>query len=872
MDRNNNVGDVTSLLDDSMLSQYPYDMGAQQKPVRNTLVIVDKNGINELDLSGHSDAVYSFGRKSDNSIVINSEIVSGYHGEICISNGVFFIKDNNSSNGTYIAYGPQFYKAEPGQYYGGDNKDMIIRLGTNKSVGEIEAVLMLYDNDAVSGTWRTYNLHDGDNSIGRADDCDIKVRNVAVSRYHAGVRHINGEFYVFDNKSTNGVFVNGIKIEKPVRLTDKDIFTILNTTFIYSNGKLFYRVNPEGIALNIKNLNKVVPAKGGKKTILDKVNCSIGANEFVAIIGGSGAGKTTLMTAMSGFDTQITGDVFCNGINLRENFQTLKNVIGFVPQQDIIYENITLKKMLYYTAKLKMPEDTTKKEIYKRIHDVLEMVELLEHQDTYIRRLSGGQKKRASIAVELLANPGLFFLDEPTSGLDPGTEQHLMHTLSRLSKEQEKTIIMVTHTTNNIHLCDKVIIMGYGGRLCYCGAPSGIKNFFDTDDIVEVYDKITADTKAWETRFKNSGINKLEEGVGSNSGKEIKPRKTSSINQLSVLIRRYVTLIKNDIGRLMMIFLQPILIGALMALVAEDGIYEKMFETRSILFALMSAGIWMGLFNTIQEIYKERVILKREYMANLKLPIYMLSKYIVQSVIAAIQAVILVAVFVLMKGKPNCSGVILESAVVEMMVTIFVTVFASAAFGLLISAISKNGDRAMTIAPFVLIIQLLFSGILFSLDGVTEKISYVTFSRWSMEALGSTNNLNELTPVGEEDAKKAEEEAKEKQDELIASCNDAMASMQDAYEEIIEDLISDTENIIIAAGGTPEPVEYEKPTQTSIEIDDEDEEEEEEEEEDEMFVRTETHVAKCWGFLFAVTFLFAGVSIAVLTKLKDEQR
>ncbi len=874
MDMNNMGGGQTTFFDETMLAQYQSQYQSQyqnnSQPRKNTLVIVDKSGIHELDISGHTDAVYTFGRKSDNSIVVNSEIVSGYHGEICITNGVFFIKDNNSSNGTYIAYGPQFYKAEPGQYYGGDNKDMIIRLGTNKSVGEIEAVLMLYDNDATSGTWRTFNLHDGDNSIGRAEDCDIKIRNVAVSRYHAGVRHINGEFYVFDNKSVNGVFVNGLRIDKPVRLTDKDIFTILNTTFIFSGGKLFYKVNPEGIALNLRNLNKEVPAKGGKKTILDKVNLSIGANEFVAIIGGSGAGKTTLMTAMSGFDTQITGDVFCNGINLRENFQTLKNVIGFVPQQDIIYENITLKKMLYYTAKLKMPEDTTKDEINKRIHDVLEMVELLEHQDTYIRRLSGGQKKRASIAVELLANPGLFFLDEPTSGLDPGTEQHLMHTLSRLSKEQEKTIIMVTHTTNNIHLCDKVIIMGYGGRLCYCGAPSGIKDFFATDDIVEVYDKITSDTKGWEARFKASGINKLDEGLNNNSGKEIKPKKASSLNQLAVLIRRYVTLIKNDIGRLMMIFLQPILIGMLMALVAEEGIYEKMFETRSILFALMSAGIWMGLFNTIQEIYKERVILKREYMANLKLPIYMLSKYIVQAVIAMIQAVILVAVFVIIKGKPQCEGVVLDNAVLEMMITIFVTVYVAAAFGLLISAISKNGDRAMTIAPFVLIIQLLFSGILFSLDGVTEKISYVTFSRWSMEALGSTNNLNDLTPVGEEDAKKAEDEAKEKQDELVADCNEMIASMQDAYDETINELQDTIEYYSVYAN---DPQTFEEYVSEPVEVEvEEDEEVEEEEEVDEMFLRTKSHMGKCWGFLFLVTFLFAGVSIGVLTKLKDEQR
>ena len=862
----NNMGESTVYFDPSMLEQL---QNSGKK--KSTLVIVDNNGIQELDLSAYSEAVYTFGRANDNSIVINSEIVSGHHGEICINQGMFFIKDNNSSNGTYVAYGQQFSRIQPGQYYGGDGNDMIIRLGTTKSMEGCETVLMLYDSHSTNGKWKSFQLHEGDNSIGRAANCDIKLKNVAVSRLHAGVRCMNGETYVFDNKSANGVFVNGIRIDRPYKLSNKDIFTILNTTFIYNGNQLFYKVNSEGIALDVRKLNKEVDAKNGKKTILDKVDCSIGANEFVAIIGGSGAGKTTLMTAMSGFDSDVTGDVYCNGINLRENFQTLKNIIGFVPQQDIIYENITLKKMLYYTAKLKMPEDTTKEEIDARIHDVLEMVELLEHQDTYIRRLSGGQKKRASIAVELLANPGLFFLDEPTSGLDPGTEQHLMHTLSRLSKEQEKTIIMVTHTTNNLHLCDKVIIMGYGGRLCYCGKPDGIKDFFQTDDIVQVYDMITADTKSWEARFKASGINKQNGEGGTNSGKEIKPKRVSNMNQLSVLIRRYLTLIKNDMERLAMIFIQPVLIGLLMALVAEKGIYDKMFETRSILFALMSAGIWMGLFNTIQEIYKERVILKREYMANLKLPLYMLSKYIVQAMVAVVQSVIMVAVFVLVKGAPKCDGVIFGNAVFEMMVTIFVTIYVSAGFGLLISACSKNGDRAMSIAPFVLIIQLLFSGILFSLNGATEKISYFTFSRWSMEALGSTNSLNDLEPVGEEDARKAEEEAQEKQDELVADCNEMIASMQDAYDETINEL-QDTVEYYSVYANDPQSFDEYVSEPVEIEVEEEEETEEEEEEEDAMFVREKGHVAKCWGLLFGVTFLFAGASIAVLTRLKDEQR
>lgn len=848
----------TVLVDGSMLQEYQQDITGN-----SSLVIVDKNGINEYDLAELQDGIYTFGRNDNNSICLNSSIVSGNHGDIYLQHGNLYIRDNHSSNGSYIAYGTQFVQMVPEQYYGGDGRDMIVRLGTNHSMDGIDPVLILYNGRQKEGRWKTYSLHEGDNSIGRSNDCDIRIKNVAVSRYHAGVRKVNNQYYLFDNGSTNGVFVNGNRIIKPYCLSNKDIFTILNTTFIYDGNVLYYKVNAEGIALEIHNLNKDVPAKGGKKTILDKVSLSIHPNEFVAIIGGSGAGKTTLMTAMSGFDSKVTGQVYCNGTNLREHFQTLKNIIGFVPQQDIIYENITLKKMLYYTAKMKMPQDTSKQEIEERIEEVLGMVELSEHKDTYIRRLSGGQKKRASIAVELLANPGLFFLDEPTSGLDPGTEEHLMRTLSRLSKEQEKTIVMVTHTINNLDLCDKVIIMGYGGRLCYCGSPAGIKDFFQTDDLVKVYDIITADPKGWEARFKMSGINQVKEHAVQSDGETIKPRKVNGFAQLGILVRRYTTLIMNDMQRLALIFGQPLIIGLLLTLVAGPDIYEKFTETQSILFTLMSGGIWMGLLNTIQEVNKERVILKREYMGNLKLPVYMLSKYIVQGVISLIQAVILVVTFVLVKGTPNCKGVIISNATAEMIVLIFLTIYASAGMGLLLSSITKSADRAMAIAPFVLIIQLIFSGILFELTGATDKISYVTFSRWAMESVGSTCDLNELEPPGQEESDSVEEQF----DDLVATCNDAIAEMQDAYDEQINELQDAVETYSALANNPQTFEEYTSEPQT-IEA----EYEPAETEDNKMYVRSKARTVRSWLILYGSTFLCAGISVLVLRKLKDEQR
>ena len=168
---------------------------------------------------------------------------------------------------------------------------------------------------------------------------------------------------------------------------------------IFSGSCIYYKRRVRGVSIKVCGVNKWVGRARRRKQILRNVDCEIKGNSFVAIIGGSGAGKTTLMNVINGFDKKFKGHVYCNGIDLEENFQHLKNIIGYVPQEDIIYENLTLRNMLHYTAQLKMPDDTDEKEIERRIDEVLKLIDLGAHQNTYIRKLSGGQKKRASICL-----------------------------------------------------------------------------------------------------------------------------------------------------------------------------------------------------------------------------------------------------------------------------------------------------------------------------------------------------------------------------------------------------------------------------------------------------------------------------------------
>lgn len=342
------------------------------------------------------------------------------------------------------------------------------------------------------------------------------------------------------------------------------------------------------------------------------------------------------------------------------------------------------------------------------------------------------------------------FMDEPTSGLDPDTEQSLMHTLAKLSKSEGKTIIMVTHTIQSIDLCDKVIFMGPGGKICYCGPPSEITNYFGKKSLVEVYNELAGNVDNWNGYFLQNYYMEKQNNPPSqaphpNAGLEKKGKQVSLFKQCLVLIARYFELIWNDKQRLLLLFIQPIAIAFLLAVVAVDDTFITYEDTRSIMFALSCSGIWIGLFNTIQEVCKERPILKREYMGNLRLWGYIVSKYVVQGVICFLQATLLVAIFLRLMKHSAEAGLYFAKPGMEIWITMILTIFASVSMGLIVSSLMKNGDRAMAVAPFVLIIQLLFSGVLFTLDGMAEHVSKITVSRWAMECLGNITNLNKLT-------------------------------------------------------------------------------------------------------------------------------
>lgn len=710
------------------------------------IIMINSQGeMRQINLASFRKDYVTIGRGSrENDIVIPDSIVSSVHGYLVNRNGRFYYKDLNSKNGSYAGtLGHELFLHQNSSFVE-LSEGSVVKIGNKKKPDKMVLLWFTYMNPGE--TIGTCRISKPSITIGRSAASDIVLNQPSVSRTHCIIHSEAGRMTLQDNNSLNGVFVNGQKIKGTVSLQGKDIIQILGNQMIFGGSFIYYKKKSQGIAIKGITLDKWVGKKDSRKQILQNANINIQGNEFVAIIGGSGAGKSTLMGILNGSDMKFEGDVYYNSLSLKENFNHLKRLVGYVPQEDIIYENLKLRRMLYYTAILRMPNDTTKQEIEERIDYVLNTLDLKEHQDTYIRKLSGGQKKRASIAVELLADPKLFFLDEPTSGLDPGMEKSLMETLRTLSKKQDRTIVMVTHTTQNLDLCDKVIFMGPGGRVCFVGSVDGAKEFFQTDDLTSIYNLIHDAPEMWSGRFAAA-----EHSQNSDVRRELSPerkkmqsaKKTSSGLQFCTVVRRYLELMCNDRKRLAVLLLQPILIGVLLSIVADDDIFDIYESTKSMMFVLSCSAIWLGVFDSIQEICKERNILRREYMAGLKMGVYILSKLFVQCLLGAVQSICLVFTFLLIV-KGNEEGILFDSFYLEILVTVWLTVLASIAMGFIISAIVRTGDKAMAAAPFVLIVQLLFSGILFDLKGVAEYISYITVSRWSVEALGSIVHLNDL--------------------------------------------------------------------------------------------------------------------------------
>lgn len=490
-----------------------------------------------------------------------------------------------------------------------------------------------------------------------------------------------------------------------------------------------------GYTLQIANITQSVIIKDKPKKILSDLSISINEGEFVAIVGCSGAGKTTLMNILSGYNKPSSGKVYIEGLDLFKEEKYFKGKIAYVPQQEILDQTLTLQKSLEYSLALRV-KGIDKKEGQKTIKRVLKILELTHVCNSLIKNLSGGEKKRASIATEMLSDPNIFLLDEPTSGLDANIEKKIMHKLREIA-DTGKTIVITAHTVSNLHLCDKVIFMGKDGKICYYGPYDKICKYFKVKEFVDIYDILKEDTNTWHKKYI---LSRKHEDLVKPLEKE-KMKHVGFFKQTAILVRRYISSLINNKLMCLLLLGQSILMGLLICLATESDCLLNPTTASMVCVAFTMAASWLGLFNTIQEIVKEKDMLKKEYMSGLKFSSYIISKIIVFSVLALYQAVTCVSI-VYYHLDPRPEDTLILGTHLNLVLTFFLVTFSTSTIGLFISAIVKETKTTLIMSPLYMMIQMLFSGMFIPFTNLTKKISYFVIARWGYEDFASINNLS----------------------------------------------------------------------------------------------------------------------------------
>ncbi len=707
----------------------------------------------------------NIGRDATNTIVIDDPIISDHHLQIVRQDNQWLL----------IHPHPERQQTDNGLLYRGRKirgdksfRKTLTRGDVFRIDDEHGTLVTLTYNDG-SGTpqvmlpsMQPIHLQTAPISIGREQDNDVVLNHPQVSAHHARFTREEGTYRLTDLNSTNHTYVNGLSVTSLLLKADDEI-RIGPFKLIYTGTELTQYDESESIRIDALDLNKV----GSNKTVLlNNISLSIPPRSFVALVGSSGTGKSTLMDALNGLRPAQQGSVYYNGQDYYHHLAAFRAQLGYVPQDDIIHRDLTVGRALYYAAKLRLPADFTQAQIEQRIDEVLEDVEMTHRRGMLIKKLSGGQRKRISIALELLANPSLFFLDEPTSGLDPGLDRKMMILLRKLA-DKGHTIILVTHATSNINVCDAICFLGHGGRVVYYGPAEEAKTYFQQPDFAEIYNLLeptdehpTVPADA-EERFEQSpAYQKYIEGPLSQrpiqTTQELRSRAQSSKTkrgnpwkQFIVLSQRYIELLWNDKWNLAILLLQAPIIGVILFILIhtlnETTIFmppislDNQGDAQRFLFVMSFAAIMFGSINAAREIVKEIHIYRRERTVNLGIMPYLLSKIVVLSVICLLQCAVLL--FIVTLAAPLHNGIVLPE-VGEVYITLALTSIAGLMVGLTISALVRNNDQAMSFIPLLLLPQVIFSGSMFPLKSIPIQIFGALFSlRWSMAALGSSLDL-----------------------------------------------------------------------------------------------------------------------------------
>ncbi|MDV9175424.1 ATP-binding cassette domain-containing protein [Streptomyces sp. W16] len=702
---------------------------------------------------------YHVGRDPLSDIVIDDARVSWHHAVLRPDADHWTLEDEHSTNGTY-ADGRRVHEwgVGPGSVirFGSAADGPCVTLADRPAPApeRPSAVSM----PAFTGTFRQPTtvrpLPARTVRIGRAAENDLVVDDLIVSRRHAELRAMpDGTYEIVDLGSHNGTYLNGQPVAR-APMGPGDIVGIGHSAFCLVGDQLQEYVDTGEISLDVQDLT--VAVDHGRKVLLDQVSFPVGEKCLLAVVGPSGAGKSTLLNALTGQRPADRGTVLYDGRDLYRDYAELRQRIGLVPQDDILHAQLTVHSALSYAAELRFPQDTAKAERQARVEEVVRELGLQQRAEQPVHSLSGGQRKRVSVALELLTKPSLLFLDEPTSGLDPGMDRSVMHMLRGLA-DDGRTVIVVTHSVLSLDVCDRLLVLAPGGKVAYYGPPADALAFFGFEHWPEAFEAFERDQdRDWAREFGESPFqrqyirNSTAQPHLLGSGPVAvapPPRPRSRSAQLGTLVRRYAAALGADRTFLAIMIALPFVMGAMARALAGSKLTQE--TAMNALLILCVGGVLTGAANAVRELVKERAIYRRERAVGLSRSAYLLSKVVVLGAITVAQAVVLtlVGLFGVDLNAPRGKGVLMPP-LIEITVAVALLAFTAMMLGLLVSALVRKEEVTMPLLVLLAIVQVVFCGALLKLHGVPglEQLSWLVPSRWALGGMAGTIGLARIVP------------------------------------------------------------------------------------------------------------------------------
>ncbi|MEU9046057.1 MULTISPECIES: FHA domain-containing protein [unclassified Kitasatospora] len=707
---------------------------------------------------------YHVGRDPTSEIVLDDPRVSWHHAILRATDGHWLLEDVGSTNGTYDQ-GHRVSREDVGPgtrlRFGDPADGPSATFAGVPAPGPHERPSLVAPQS--SGTFRSpsavLQLPGHTVRIGRSDDNDLVLDDLVVSRHHAELRELpDGGHEIVDLGSHNGTYLNGRPVQR-APVGPADIVGIGHSALCLSDGHLVEYTDTGEISLDVQQL--VVRVGRDRRVLLDGVGFPLAQKALLAVAGPSGAGKSTLLNALTGLRPADEGTVLYDGRDLYRDYAELRSRIGLVPQDDILHTQLTVRRALSYAAELRFPGDTAPHEREARVLEVIHELGLDNRADQVIASLSGGQRKRVSVALELLTKPSLLFLDEPTSGLDPGMERSVMHMLRGLA-DDGRTVVVVTHSVLSLNVCDRLLVLAPGGRTAYYGPPGEALGYFGYEEWPEAFEAFeNEDHAAWQTRFRASPQYRryvAAEAVPSVPLPALTPAPERApaigrekpqgwFSQLGTLVRRYAAVLAADRLFLTIMVVLPFVIGLMCRAMAGSRLTPV--NAVNCLLTLCIGGLLTGSANSVRELVKERAIYQRERVVGLSRSAYLVSKVVILGIVTVGQAAVLTVV--------GLAGVDLSSAVPtgivmpqlpELIIAVALLAFSAMMLGLVVSALVDKEEATMPLLVLLSVVQIVFSGLMLKLYGVPglQQFAWLIPSRWGMSAMARTVELHTLFP------------------------------------------------------------------------------------------------------------------------------